>query len=153
MKINKTFIACPISKYLTNDGIDKNFEEFIKEIYAFIKTISKNVFLALEREEYGKNKMYGSDCTISDYKEMLNADLLIAIPEDSMGVSVEIGWASALKIKTIVIVDKKYRQSELVKSINSIVDGKRIDIDTTNGLKNEIEKIKIEIKKYIDENI
>ena len=109
MKYKKIFIACPISKYLTEDGIYKEFEIFIKNIYDFCQDISAITFLALDREEYGKKKMYGSDCTTADFNEIQNTDLLIAFPEDSMGVSVELGWASALGIETIVFIDKKYK--------------------------------------------
>lgn len=150
MKYKKIFIACPISKYLTKDGINKDFEIFIKEIYKFCKGISTKTFLALEREEYGKNKMYGSDCTIADFNEIQNTDLLIAFPEDSMGVSIEMGWASAMGIETIVFVDKKYKQSELVKSINSIVSGKAFTIDTTSDFLNQIDIIKNDICSYMN---
>lgn len=150
MKYNKIFIACPISKYLTDDGIYKEFETFIKDIYAFCQKISSTIFLALDREEYGKKKMYGSDCTTADFDEIQNTDLLIAFPEDSMGVSVELGWASALGIETIVFIDKKYKQSELVKSINSIVNGKAFNIDTTNGFLSQIDTIKNAIRSYIE---
>lgn len=150
MKYKKIFIACPISKYLTNDGLYNEFETFIKDIYAFCQDISSTTFLALDREEYGKKKMYGSDCTTADFNEIQNTDLLIAFPEDSMGVSVELGWASALGIETIVFVDKKYKQSELVKSINSIVNGKAFNIDTTNGFFDQIDTIKNAIRSYIE---
>ncbi len=149
MKINKIFIACPISKYLTEDGLDKDFEEFIKEIYKICKNKCDNVFLALEREEYGKNKMFGADCTRADYDEMLDTDLLIAFPEDSMGVSVEMGWASMQNKKILVFIDKKYKQSELVKSINCITDGKRVDIDTSNGYTSELKICKTSICNYL----
>lgn len=151
MKYNKIFIACPISKYLTSNGINEDFESFIKEVYFFCKKYNNNVFLALEREEYGKNKMYGSDCTIADYNEMQDTDLLIAFPEDSMGVSVEIGWASILKKTIIVFVDSKYKQSELIKSINSITDGQRFDINTANGYESQLKEVKKIISKYIVE--
>ena len=153
MKVNKIFIACPISKYLTEEGLNTEFETFIKNIYNFTKKYANSVFLALEREEYGKNKMYGADCTKADFNEIKDTDILIAIPEDSMGVSVEIGWASALGIKTIVFIDKKYKQSELVKSINSIVNGIRVDIDTTNGYIETEEKVKSSIKEYFQKSI
>lgn len=149
MKYNKIFIACPISKYLTKDGIDNDFENFIKEIYNTCSEYCNNVFLALEREEYGKNKMYGADCTVSDFQEMEDTDLLIAFPEDSMGVSVELGWASMSNKEILIFVDSNYKQSELVKSINSISKGKRCNIDTKKGYTNQIDLIKNEIINYI----
>ena len=152
MKNFKIFIACPISKYLTSDGMDHDFEVFIRGIHEHCKTFTEDVFLALEREEYGKNKMYGSDCTVADFNEIKNTDILIAFPEDSMGVSVEMGWASMLEKEMLVFVDKKYKQSELVKSINSITKGKRIDIDTSNGYKKLVNEIKNEITNYINDS-
>ena len=149
MKYNKIIIACPISKYLTDGGINKDFEIFIKEIYSLCQNYSNKVFLALEREEYGKNKMYGADCTIADFNEMKDTDLLIAFPEDSMGVSVEIGWASMQQKEILVFIDSKYKQSELVKSINSITKGKRIDINTSKGYKDNTNLIKKYIKEYL----
>lgn len=149
MKYKKIFIACPISKYLIDDGINKDFEIFIKNIYEYCQEISATTFLALSREEYGKKKMYGSDCTTADFNEMQNTDLLIAFPEDSMGVSVELGWASALGIETLVFIDKKYKQSELVKSINSVVNGKAFNIDTTDGFLNQINIIKKAINSWV----
>ena len=38
-----------------------------------------------------------------DFKEIINSDLILAIPSDSMGVAVELGWASALN-KTIIFI-------------------------------------------------
>lgn len=146
----KIFIACPISKYLTNDGIKKDFELFIRDIYKFCKKYTCNVFLALEREKYGKKKMYGSECTIADYEEMKTADILIAFPEDSCGVAVEIGWASAMQKEILVFTDKAYKQSELVMSINSIAKGKACMINTTYGYREEIFRIKQSIADYFE---
>ncbi len=149
MKFNKIFVACPISKYIMGDRIEPSFEIFIKEIYEICKLHAKEVFLALDREDYGKNKMYGADCTVADFNEIKEADLLIAFPEDSMGVSVELGWASMLEKSILVFIDKRYKQSELVKSINSITKGKSIIIDTSDGYLHQKEYIKNQIVSYI----
>ena len=137
MNNKSLFIACPISKYLTKTGIDKDFETFIKELVNLCRKHFKEVYIALEREEYGKKKMYGSICTILDYRKIETIDVLLAIPEDSMGASIEIGWASALEKEVIVVTDKKYKQSELVKSINCITNGITINIDSSNGYSKE----------------
>ena len=61
MNNKRLFIACPISKYLTEDGINKDFEKFIKELVKLCRKHFKEVYIALEREEYGNKKMYGRD--------------------------------------------------------------------------------------------
>ena len=38
-------------------------------------------------------------CTELDFEEMKTADLVVAIPEDSKGTAVELGWASCMKLK------------------------------------------------------
>ena len=137
MNNKRLFIACPISKYLTEDGIDTDFELFIKNLVKLCRKNFKEVYIALEREEYGKRKMFGSVCTILDFRKIETIDVLLAIPEDSMGASIEMGWASALGKEVIVITDKKYKQSELVKSINCITNGITINIDSSNGYSKE----------------
>ncbi|MCL2859560.1 MAG: hypothetical protein FWF46_03100 [Oscillospiraceae bacterium] len=144
------FIACPISKYLTSDGIEKDFEIFIKEVLELCKKYTSNVFLALEREEFGKNKMWGDTCTPYDFKKMQETEYLIAIPEDSMGVAVELGWASAMNKEILLILDKKYKTSELVKYIHTIISGIKTEIDTSeNGYKNEKEKVLNLIEEFL----
>ena len=56
--MKKIFIACPISKYvIENQFMNKNFQLFIEALYDICKKYVPEVFLALRREEYGKNLM------------------------------------------------------------------------------------------------
>lgn len=152
MNNKRLFIACPISKYLTEDGINKDFEDFIKELVSLCRKHFKEVYIALEREEYGKRKMYGSICTILDFRKIETIDTLLAIPENSMGASIEIGWASALEKEVIVVTDKKYKQSELVKSINCITEGTTINIDSSNGYKIVKRRLFKKLEEYFSNN-
>lgn len=145
------FIACPISKYLTNDGIEKEFEMFIKEVLQLCRKYSDNVFLALEREKYGKLKMWGDTCTPHDFEMMCKSDLMIAIPEDSMGVAVEMGWASAMKKEILLLLDVKYKSSELIKFIHTVAEGEKININTENGYLENKESILKQIQLYLEE--
>lgn len=142
----KIFIACPISKHFEKGRVEEDYKTFIKYLYNNLKNIYKNVFLALEREEYGNKRMEGNECTPLDFEEMQNTDLLIAIPEDSMGVAVEIGWASALKKDIILILDEKYKVSPLVEYIDTVTNCKKIKINTTN---NYDENLKV-IENFIE---
>ena len=152
MNNKRLFIACPISKYLTEDGINKDFEKFIKELVKLCRKHFKEVYIALEREEYGNKKMYGSICTILDFRKIETIDVLLAIPEDSMGASIEIGWASALEKEVIVVTDKKFKQSELVKSINCITNGVTINIDSSNGYSKEKNILFKKLEEYFRNN-
>lgn len=146
MENKKIFIACPISKHFEKNKMDEDYQIFIKKLYRYIKEKYKNVFLALEREKYGQEKMSGEVCTPLDYKEMKDTDILLAIPEDSMGVAIEIGWASAFHKNIILILDKKYKVSPLVENIDTVTNCKKVYIDTTNGYQKCLNDIKTFIK-------
>ena len=138
MKCRKIFIACPITKYFDekSQGMEENFKHFIKKVLEVARRYCDHVFLALEREQFGFARMEGDICTPLDYKEIQNSDLIIAIPEDSMGVAVELGWASSLGKDIIVIVQNKYKYSPLIKSLHTITKVEYIylnnDIDTVD---------------------
>ena len=146
MENKKIFIACPISKHFEKNKMDEDYQIFIKKLYRYIKEKYKNVFLALEREKYGQEKMSGEVCTPLDYKEMKDTDILLAIPEDSMGVAIEIGLASAFHKNIILILDKKYKVSPLVENIDTVTNCKKVYIDTTNGYQKCLNDIKTFIK-------
>ena len=100
--MKKIFIACPISKYIDGDKfINSDFKFFIEELYSICQKYVPNVFLALKREKYGK-KLMKDICTELDFEEMKKTDCVIAIPEDSKGTAVELGWASYMGKKSYI---------------------------------------------------
>lgn len=147
---NQVYIACPISKYVRK-GFDKEFLDVINEVYLVSKEMCNSVYFPLKKEAFGADKVNGSGeiCTPKDHKEVTNADIIIAIPEDSMGVSVEIGWASEMKKQILLFIDKNYHQSELIRFIDTITPTKKIYIDTSYGYAKEKDRIINELKKYL----
>lgn len=120
--MKKIFIACPITKYLDgNRFINDNLKVFVENMYSICQTYASEVFLALKREEYGK-KLMTDICTELDYEEMQSSDLVVAIPEDSKGTAVELGWASVMKKKLILILDRNTRYTPLVYGLGDITD-------------------------------
>lgn len=118
--MNKIFIACPISKYLDgNNFTDAHFKVFIERLFRICRNYTQYVFLALEREEYGKNLML-EQCTELDYKEMADTDVVIAIPDDSLGVAVEIGWAAVMKKEILLVLEKQTPITPLISGIGDI---------------------------------
>lgn len=118
----KIFIGCPITKYLNgNIFTNEDFKRFINKVYDICTNYADEVFLALKREEFGKNIM--SDvCTELDYKEMMTSDLVVAIPDDSKGTAVELGWASVMKKRIILILNTRIRYTPLITGLNDITD-------------------------------
>lgn len=156
MKENfKVMILSPIGKYLLldQDGIDKNFEKAMREIYSKVLEKTNNVAFSLEREQYGKNRMWGDVCTQLDFKDVKESDFIVAFPENSGGVAVELGWASAMGKEILVFVDEHYRTSELIKFIHLVTPAKIVKINTNNGYEPVMEKIKFEIDDYFKNKI
>lgn len=132
--MEKIFIACPISKYIDgNNFIDYDFKIFIEKLYDVCQKYVPKVFLALRREEYGK-KLMKDTCTVLDFEEMKTTDLVIAIPEDSKGTAVELGWASCMKKNILILLDKTQRYTPLISGLKDITD---TEIIWYNGELNE----------------
>lgn len=103
--MSKIFISCPFNKYI-KENVFTNMEikQFTEEVYSMCLEYVNEVFLALKREEYGAKPLSTYSCSM-DYEELLDSDLIIAIPEDSMGVAIELGWATAMNKEIILILD------------------------------------------------
>lgn len=133
--MKKIFIGCPISKYIDGDKfIDDDFRFFIEKLYNVCQRYTTEVFLALRREEYGK-KMMKDTCTVLDFEEMKTSDLVVAIPEDSKGTAVELGWASCMKKKIILLLDRNQRYTPLISGLKDITETEIIWYD---GKLNEV---------------
>lgn len=146
--MKKIYLGSPISKYVRN-GMDKDYTTVIDSVYELLKKYGETYY-PLKKEAYGKNKIAGSGdvCTKIDFDKVNESDIIIVFPEDSQGVSVEIGWASAAQKNIVIFIDRKYHQSELIRFIDTITPTKKVYIDTTNGYNKEKEKILNEIKLY-----
>ncbi|MBR4410209.1 MAG: nucleoside 2-deoxyribosyltransferase [Firmicutes bacterium] len=129
--MKKIFIGCPITKYLDHDVFtDDHFRAFIEGMYDLCSEYADEVFLALKREEFGK-KLMTDVCTELDFEEMKTADLVVAIPEDSKGTAVELGWASAMKKKIILVLDRNCRYTPLIYRLGDITETISIWYDGT----------------------
>lgn len=144
--MNKIFIACPFIKFVKDSKFtDKTFKEFIENLYDLCCQYADNVFLALRREDYGAKplKQYSS---LMDFEEAKNSNLVIAIPDDSMGVAVELGWMSAMKKTIIVALNEEKEYTPLIKNINKITPGKVILFKEEE--KNALPKLEEALKYY-----
>lgn len=150
---NKIFIACPISKYLIGNGMEPNMEEFMKSIYKLCNRYSSNVFMALFREDYGKSRMEDHICTPLDYKEMKDADIVIAIPENSQGVAVEVGWASAMNKKIMLILNDKETTSPLINALGTVTDVHLYKDVFDDGYTEAKNDILIAIETYLEKEL
>ena len=146
--MKKIYLASPISKYVRS-GMNEDYILTIDSVYELLSKYGE-VYYPLKKEAYGEDKKAGcgSVCTKIDFEQVNSADLIVEFPEDSQGVSVEIGWASSAKKNIIIFIDKRYHQSELIRFIDTITPTKKIFIDTTDGYLNVKDVILKNIKEY-----
>ena len=144
----KIYLASPISKYVRN-GMNDDYTETMDNVYKLLCNYGKTYY-PLKKEAYGGDKIAGSGdvCTKIDFDKVNEADLIVAFPEDSQGVSVEIGWASSANKKILIFIDENYHQSELIRFIDTITPTLKVNIDTVKGYKNVEKQILNEINKY-----
>lgn len=129
MTARNIFIACPMTKYiLEGGGMNPDFEVFIRSVYACCRRYSDDVFFAFERERYGHATMADTVCTPLDHRAMQRADVIVAIPEDSMGVAVELGWASAFNKEILLILEEGFRYSPLITALHTIASVRQMTI-------------------------
>ena len=119
----KLFISCPITKYFHDSTFDNEFKEFIKKVYMIAEQKCEEVYLALEEDNYNINEMTDdSKCIMNDSSALCNSDIVVAIPEDSQGAAVELGWASAKNKKIILIKNFNYKKTAMIDALEMITD-------------------------------
>lgn len=131
--MKKIFISCPVTKYCNENLVTNGYQNFLEKLYEVCQSDCENIYLAIKADNYNiKNMASDKMCTLQDYNEMLEADVVIAIPESSQGVAVEIGWASALNKKIIVVLDEDVEYSPLIKAINEVTEAIILKINKKN---------------------
>ncbi len=142
-KTNKrVFLAAPFTKHLKVNGFDKSVFNEITSLISLLRKFGYSVFSAHEREAFGEKLMPPETCTLLDFKEMNQCDIVIAIISDSSyGVSLELGWASALK-KPIILYMKEGQAfpTPLIEGIGKVTDAKNVyDIQSLLTAVNKLE--------------
>ena len=124
--MNKIFIACPFIKFIRGTTFaNDDFRKFTEKLYDLCNEYASEVFLSLKREEYGAKPLPYYSCSM-DLDELKDADLVIAIPDDSVGVAVELGWMSAMGKTVVLVLNKSQKYTPLVADIHKITPGKII---------------------------
>lgn len=121
------FLATPYSQLCDeNYRVKEEYVSFFKKLTSSIKDLGAEYFLAVERENYGKDYTSDKESTFIDYNTIQKADLMCVLPgvPSSGGVHVEIGWASANKKKINMFLNKKGQYTPMVTGLDTIANVK-----------------------------
>lgn len=124
----KIFLGTPITCLLDQNNAFTNQNKCnLQYIIDFLRKDDTDVFCAIEREKWGEELLSGEECTWLDHKEMLDTDVFIAIPNQSYGVYVEVGWASALNKSIVLLINEKFGiKSPLLEGLDKLTNVKTI---------------------------
>jgi hypothetical protein len=120
----RIFFGAPFTKYVNKKTgkVVKSKREFIEKMIFFLEEKGHYVRNAHSREKFGKDLMPAHVCTKLDLEEIRACDLFIAMPGNppSGGVHVELGWASVLDKKIILLLRKKGKYSPLIHGLGTV---------------------------------
>jgi hypothetical protein len=121
--IADVFLSAPFRSKIdrTTNEIDKASKELIISLIDWLEKKGFSVYLAHRREEWGRKKYSLENIVWSDFESLKHSDLFIA-PIDStksIGVPIEIGWASAMD-KKIIIIFNSHHLPFFVKGLSTI---------------------------------
>jgi hypothetical protein len=137
MTVNSAFLATPITSLIdANGAFDARERLAIQCILADLRgPAGRRVFCAIERERWGEALMPGIQCTWLDYVAMRETGLVVAFPDSSYGVHVELGWASALGKPIIACINRRIgAKTPLVEGLEKLTDTRIVEYESATVL-------------------
>lgn len=117
------FLATPYSQLCDEEyKVKKEYKKFFEKLTKEIKNLGVNYFLAVERENYGKEYTSDKESTKIDYETIKKCDLMCVIPgvPASGGVHIELGWASANNKDIEIFLNENNNYSPMVTGLSEI---------------------------------
>lgn len=143
----KVFLAGPFKNKIKDGKIEEGYKELLLNIKRVLNDLGYDVHLALERECWGAEFWTDEECTKRDYQEIKESDAVIALFDETFsgGVHVELGWASEMKKKIIIITNKKDNLCSLIKGMGTISKCNFIEFDNIEEI---FQKLKQEVSRW-----
>ncbi|WP_326847608.1 nucleoside 2-deoxyribosyltransferase [Bacillus vallismortis] len=150
MTTKKVFLAGPFKSLVdVNTGLMSLYErEKLESLISFFENEGWLVHNAHKREGWGKDFMTPQQCTKIDFDEIRSCDLFVAFPGSpaSPGTHIEIGWASALKKKIVLLLENERDYAFLIQGLSVVADVEYINFKGTDDLLEKIKSILMEYK-------
>jgi len=121
--------------------IDTAYRNFLETIEATVKSCGLETFLphkdlhkwgdtCIDPEEMGKKAL----------EVVSSSDVIVAYPEQSICVNIELGWASLLKKKIIVLVNERDNVNLMHAGLNGVTDSEIIKFRDIVDLKTKLKE-------------
>jgi len=143
--LKKVFIGGPFKSYVDpmTNVLKPLYKKQFLALIEFFEIRGCSIHNAHQRESWGENFWEPDDCTKLDYDEIAKSDIFIAFPGSpaSPGTHIEIGWASALHKKIILLLENGKYYAHLVKGLHTMADVEYIYFDETEDYLSQLEKM------------
>ena len=141
----KVFLAAPFTAYM-NPETEKMHEDKIhdiKKLLDLLQSRGHSVCNAHKREHWGEMWMAPETCTSLDYDEIRDSDMVIAIPGNppSGGVHVELGWASSLGKRIVILLRTGKTYSNLVMGLGTLGKIEHVYYDHLDDCLDQLKKL------------
>lgn len=150
----KAYIAAPYTSKSTTqvnphygEISDNSYINFLESIESVVRSSGFETYLPhRDLHKWGKSNLTLEEVGQTSMKELKNSDLLIAYPEQSVGVNIELGWASAFKKKVFIILNENSKVSIMHEGLKGVTDSKIIKfkdiMDLRTKLREELASLK-----------
>ncbi len=120
----KVFLGAPFADYLNPETgrLYNDKKTMLTRLISYLEQKDYVVENSHERENWGTAWMPPEECTPLDYEQIKISDIFIAIPGNppSGGVHIELGWASALGTRVILLLQDGKSYSNLILGLGEI---------------------------------
>jgi len=150
----KAYIAAPYTSKSSTQGnphhgkiTDTSYINFLDSIESVIRSSGFQTFLPhRDLHKWGTANLSAEEIGRKSMEQVKNSDLLIAYPEQSTGVNIELGWASASKKKILILINENDRISIMHSGLQGVTDSKIIKfkdiMDLRTKLREELASLK-----------
>lgn len=126
---------------------DNTYKEFLETIERDLIVEGFSVHLPhRDTNLWGKVYLGPEEIVKKNWEKINSCDIIVAYPQKSRGVHVEVGWASALKKTVVILLDSSEDESELVKGLSSIATTILIRFDNHEELREKLRMVMRRIK-------
>ncbi|MBS3116417.1 methyltransferase domain-containing protein [Candidatus Woesearchaeota archaeon] len=123
-KRDKIFLAAPFHDYMNGESgrMNQKHIELVTKVLDYLRSKGYEVHNAHEREKWGEDWYSPEQCTPIDLEKIKDSSILVAFPGNppSGGVHIELGWASALEKRIILLLEESGTYSNLVLGLNTV---------------------------------
>lgn len=136
------FVAARFTSAMESSTFDSDLKEKIESVHEIIRGLGLFLYSSHKTERYGEALEDSDKCVKRDISQISSCDIFIALLEEkfSTGVCIELGWASFLGKKIIIIIPSNFeiRKVPMIKGLCTITYCEVIRYENINTLRNNL---------------